>query len=82
MTGRDRIVLMAIVVLVVLAGGWLMVVSPERKQAAEAQTAVQTAQGQLQSAEAAGRERARRAAQLRRRVQLRGEPRQGGAAGR
>ena len=51
MTGRDRIVLMAIVVLVVLAGGYVMVVSPERKQAAEAQTAVQSAQGQLQSAE-------------------------------
>jgi hypothetical protein len=51
MTGRDRIVLMAIVVLVVLAGGYVMVVSPERKQATEAQTAVQTAQGQLQSAE-------------------------------
>jgi hypothetical protein len=51
MTGRDRIVLMAIIVLVVLAGGYLMVVSPERKQAAEAQTAVQSAQGQLQSAE-------------------------------
>jgi hypothetical protein len=51
MTGRDRIVLMAVVVLVVLAGGWLMVVSPERKQAAEAQTAVQSARGQLESAE-------------------------------
>lgn len=51
MTGRDRIVLMAVVVLVMLAGGWLMVVSPERKRAAEAQTAVQSARGQLESAE-------------------------------
>jgi hypothetical protein len=51
MTGRDRIVLMAIVVLVLLAGGYVMVVSPERKQATEAQTAVQTAKGQLESAE-------------------------------
>ncbi len=51
MTGRDRIVLMAIVVVVLLAGGYVMVVSPERKQAADAQTAVQSAQGQLQSAE-------------------------------
>ncbi len=51
MTGRDRIVLIAIVVVVLLAGGYVMVVSPERKQAAEAQTAVQSAQGQLQSAE-------------------------------
>jgi hypothetical protein len=51
MTGRDRIVLMAIVVLVLLAGGYVMVVSPERKQAAEAQTAVQSAKGQLESAE-------------------------------
>jgi Type II secretion system (T2SS), protein M len=51
MTGRDRIVLMAIVVLVLLGGGYVMVVSPERKQAAEAQTSVQTAKGQLESAE-------------------------------
>ncbi len=51
MTGRDRIVLTAIVALVLLAGGWVLVVSPERKQAAEAQTAVQSAQGQLQSAD-------------------------------
>jgi hypothetical protein len=51
MTGRDRIVLMAIVVLVLLGGGYVMVVSPERKQAVEAQTAVQSAKGQLESAE-------------------------------
>jgi hypothetical protein len=51
MTGRDRIVLMAIVVLVLIGGGYVMVVSPERKQAAEAQTSVQTAKGQLESAE-------------------------------
>jgi hypothetical protein len=51
MTGRDRIVLMAIVVLVLLAGGWLAIVSPERKQVAEAKASVQSAQTQLESAE-------------------------------
>jgi hypothetical protein len=51
MTGRDRIVLMAVVVLVVLAGGWLAIVSPERKQATEAQASVQSAKTQLESAE-------------------------------
>ena len=33
MTTRDRMVLIAVVVLVVLAGGWVLAVSPERKQA-------------------------------------------------
>jgi hypothetical protein len=51
MTGRDRIVLMAIIVVVVLAGGWLVAVSPERKQAAEAQSSVQNAKTQLESAQ-------------------------------
>ena len=34
MTGRDRMVIMAIAVLAILAGGWLLAVSPERKEAA------------------------------------------------
>lgn len=51
MTARDRIVLMAIAVLAVLAGGWVLVVSPERKQAGEAESAVQSARGQLESAQ-------------------------------
>ncbi|MGH2854107.1 MAG: type II secretion system protein GspM [Solirubrobacteraceae bacterium] len=52
MTTRDRLVLIGVVVLVVLAGGFLLVVSPERKQAAQAQTQVQSARQQLETAEA------------------------------
>jgi hypothetical protein len=51
MTTRDRLVLIAIVVLVVLAGGWLLAVSPERKQAAQARAQVQSARQQLESAQ-------------------------------
>jgi len=57
MTGRDRMVLIGVVVLAVLAGTWVLVVSPERKKASklnaqvtEAQTALSTAEGQLASA--------------------------------
>jgi len=53
MTTRDRLVLIGVVVLVVLAGGYLMVVSPERKQAAQAEAQVQSAQQQLESARTA-----------------------------
>jgi hypothetical protein len=53
MTTRDRLVLIGVIVLVVIAGGWLLVVSPERKQAAQAQTQVQSARTQLESAETA-----------------------------
>ncbi len=51
MTGRDRMVLIAVVVLVALGAGWILVVSPERKQAGELSTQVATAQAQLASAE-------------------------------
>ncbi len=50
MTTRDRIVLMAVVVLVLLAGGWVLVVSPERKQAGAEQAQVQSARQQLETA--------------------------------
>ncbi len=60
MTGRDRIVLIAVVVLAVLAAGWMAVVSPERKQAskvegevASARSALSSAEGQLSSARGA-----------------------------
>jgi Type II secretion system (T2SS), protein M len=52
MTTRDRLVLIGVIVLVVLAGGFLLVVSPERKQAAQAQTQVQSARQQLETADA------------------------------
>jgi Tfp pilus assembly protein PilO len=51
MTGRDRFVLMAIVVLAVLGAGWMLVVSPERKKADEQSTQLAAAQTQLDSAE-------------------------------
>jgi Tfp pilus assembly protein PilO len=52
MTGRDRIVIVGIAVLAVLAAGWLLLVSPERQKAAQAQSQVETASQKLQSAQA------------------------------
>ncbi len=52
MTTRDRMVLIGVVVLAVLVGGWLLVVSPERHQAAAAQAQVQSARQQLEGAQA------------------------------
>ncbi len=51
MTGRDRLVIVGIAVLAILAAGWLLLVSPERKQAAQAQTQVESASQKLQSAQ-------------------------------
>jgi Tfp pilus assembly protein PilO len=51
MSGRDRIVAMVLVVLVVIAAGWMLLVSPERKEADKLQTQVQTAQGEVTTAE-------------------------------
>jgi Tfp pilus assembly protein PilO len=51
MTGRDRIVVMAIAVLAVLGAGWLLLVSPERKHAASLQHEVNTATSKLAAAE-------------------------------
>ena len=60
MTGRDRIVVLVLVVLAVAAGGWILLVSPERKevkkfseQVTSAQSQLSTAQGQLANAKAA-----------------------------
>lgn len=60
MTGRDRMVLIGLVVLAVIAGGWMLVVSPERQKAkalsaevSTAQAGLSTAEGQLSSARAA-----------------------------
>jgi hypothetical protein len=50
MTTRDRLVLIAVIVGVVLVGGWLFVVSPERKQAAAVQGQVSTARAELETA--------------------------------
>ena len=51
MTTRDRLVLIAVAVLAVLAGGWMLVVSPERKQATQVESQVQSARQQLASAQ-------------------------------
>jgi Tfp pilus assembly protein PilO len=51
MSRRDRIVLMVIVTLAVLGGAWMLVVSPERKQAGTLATQLTSAEAQLASAE-------------------------------
>ncbi len=51
MTGRDRIVLIVIVVAAVLGAAWALVVSPERKKASQLSTQVTAAQSQLSAAE-------------------------------
>jgi Tfp pilus assembly protein PilO len=61
MTGRDRIVVIGVVVAVVLAAAWMLVVSPERKQASQLSAEVATDQAQLASAE--GKVASARAAQ-------------------
>jgi Tfp pilus assembly protein PilO len=51
MTGRDRMVLMAVIVVAILGAGWMLVVSPERNQASSLGTQVSTAKASLASAE-------------------------------
>ncbi len=53
MTGRDRTVAIVVAVLVVLVGGWMLIVSPKRKEAKSVQATVATAQGEVSSAETA-----------------------------
>lgn len=51
MTARDRIVIIVLAGLVVLGAAWLMVVSPERKKAAQVQAKVQSARAELSAAQ-------------------------------
>jgi Tfp pilus assembly protein PilO len=51
MTGRDRIVIVVIAALAVVAAAWLLVVAPEREKATKLGAEVSTAQSQLSSAE-------------------------------
>src|ERR1035437_3716095 len=51
MTGRDRIVVVGLAALAVLAAVWLLAVAPEREKAATLATEVSAAQAQLSSAE-------------------------------
>jgi type II secretion system (T2SS) protein M len=52
MTTRDRLMLVGMLALAILVGGYIMVVSPERKQATKLSGEVASARQQLQSAEA------------------------------
>jgi Tfp pilus assembly protein PilO len=61
MTGRDRMVLIVIVVVAVIGAAWMLLVSPERKQASQLSAQVSEAQSQLTSAE--GKVSSARAAQ-------------------
>lgn len=51
MTGRDRIVVLTIAALAVVAAVWLLAVAPEREKAAKLGGEISTAQAQLASAE-------------------------------
>jgi outer membrane murein-binding lipoprotein Lpp len=51
MTGRDRIVILAIAALAVVAAVWMLAVAPEREKASKLGGEVSTAQAQLASAE-------------------------------
>lgn len=51
MTGRDRIVIVVIAALAVVAAAWLLVVAPEREKATKLGAEVSTAQSQLSTAE-------------------------------
>ena len=51
MTGRDRIVLIVAIVVVALVAAWMVVVSPERKQASTLSSQVEAAKSELTSAE-------------------------------
>jgi hypothetical protein len=51
MTGRDRIVVLAIAALAVVAAVWMLAVAPEREKASKLGGEVSTAQAQLASAE-------------------------------
>jgi hypothetical protein len=60
MSGRDRIILVAVVSLVLVVGSWVAVIQPKRDQASKlgtqistAQTALNTARGQVVAGEAA-----------------------------
>jgi|HubBroStandDraft_3_1064219.scaffolds.fasta_scaffold20520_3 Tfp pilus assembly protein PilO len=51
MTGRDRMVLIGVIVVVVLVAAWMTVVSPERQQASKLSAEVAAAQATLSSAQ-------------------------------
>ena len=50
MTGRDRIVVVVLAALAVVAAAWLLVLAPEREKASKLGAEVSTAQSQLSAA--------------------------------
>ena len=76
MTGRDRIVVMVLGVLAVLAAFWILVVSPERNKADKLGAQVSTAHGAAEQRRSAARERTRGAGAVPGRVRVGREPRQ------
>jgi hypothetical protein len=51
MTGRDRLVVVSIIALVILGAGWFKVVSPERAKISTLDSKVESARGQVQTAQ-------------------------------
>jgi hypothetical protein len=51
MSGRDRIIAMVVGVLVIVAAGWVLLVSPERQKATKLNAQIASAQGEVSSAE-------------------------------
>ncbi len=51
MTGRDRLVVVGILALVIVGAGWVKVVSPERSKASKLSSNVESAQKQVQTAQ-------------------------------
>ena len=83
MTGRDRMVLIGVIVLAALGAAWMLVVSPERKKAGEAADAGDAPRSaQLSTRRRPARDRAHRPGPVLRRVRVDGQPRQSRAAER
>ena len=59
MTGRDRTVVIVVAVLVLLAGGWMLIVSPKRKEAKSVEAKVTNAQSEVSGGRPARPTRAR-----------------------
>ena len=75
MTGRDRIVIVGLAPLAVLAAVWLLAVAPEREKAPELAAEVSAVQPQLATAESQS-SAPRRAGAVPERVRVAREPRQ------
>jgi hypothetical protein len=52
MTARDRTVILVVAIVAAVAGSWMLLISPKRKQAASLGTQITSVQGQLATAQA------------------------------